>query len=297
MSREEAPRELRRRPVAEPVPDAEEEIDLGRYATAIAARWWLPLLGLVAGVLVGYLLSVGGSEVYRAQALVYLGDPIAPGGARVETFSSNLSSLRELVRAETSVRRAAAESGMTPAEVRSGTTVQQVSGGTARTGQPSLVNIGVRGDGPRKTAVAAQTLARIAVADISPYANAKIASLEGQIAAANEELESLERRISASLTAAQDPGLSDTDKLVALTNAGVLEQRRSTVLQTRSDRQQQLALAETVEKPQVLKRATARKVTAQSRRNSLVAAGALGLLLGLFAALAWDRVAPRFARA
>jgi uncharacterized protein involved in exopolysaccharide biosynthesis len=51
-----------------------------------------------------------------------------------------------------------------------------------------------------------------------------------------------------------------------------------------------------VEKPQVLKRAVARKVTAQSRRNSLVAAGALGLLLGLFAALVWDRVAPRFAR-
>jgi hypothetical protein len=295
MSREEA-RELRRRPVAEPVPDAEEEVDLGRYATAIAARWWLPLLGLVAGVLVGYLLSVGGAEVYRAQALVYLGDPIAPGGARVQTLSSSLTSLRELVRAEDSIRRAAAASGMTPAQVRAGTTVQQVSGSTVRTGVPSLVNIGVRGDGPRKASVAANELARIVVADISPYANAKIESLRGQIASAAEELESLERRITASLVAAENPSLSATDKLVALTNAGVLEQRRSTVLQTRSDRQQQLALAETVEKPELLKRGVARKVTAQSRRNSLVAAGALGLLLGLFAALAWDRVAPRFAR-
>jgi hypothetical protein len=294
MSREQA-RELRRRP-AEPVPDAEEEVDLGRYATAIAARWWLPLLGLVAGVLVGYLLSVGGAEVYRAQALIYLGDPIAPGGTRVETFSRNISSLRELARSEDSARRAATVSGMTPGQVRSGTTVQQVAGATARAGQPSLVNVGVRGDGPRKVALASNELARILVRDISPYANAKIAGLRGQITAANDEIDSLDRRITASLTAAERPGLTPTEKLVALTNAGVLEQRRSTVLVTRSDRQQQLALAETVEKPQLLKRGVARKVTAQSRRNSLVAAGALGLLLGLFAALAWDRVAPRFTR-
>lgn len=294
MSRE--ARELRRPAVAEPVPDAEEEVDLGRYATAVAARWWLPVLGLVAGVIVGYLLSVGGSDVYRAQALVYLGDPIAPGGARVETFSRNISSLRELARSEDSVRRAASAAGMTPAQVRGGTTVQQVAGATARAGQPSLVNVGVRADGPRKAAVAANELARIVVAAISPYANAKIGSLRGQITAANEELESLERRITSSLAAAEADSLNPTEKLVALTNAGVLEQRRATVLQTRSDRQQQLALAETVEKPQLLKRGVARKVTAQSRRNSLVAAGALGLLLGLFAALAWDRVAPRFGR-
>lgn len=296
MSREQA-RELRRRPVAEPVPDAEDEVDLGRYASAIAARWWLPLLGLVAGVLIGYLLSVGGGEVYRSQALVYLGDPIAPSGARVETFSRNVSSLRELVRSEDSVRRAAAASGMTPAQVRAGATVQQVSGSTARAGQPSLVNVGVRGDGPRKVAVASNELARIVVAAISPYATAKIEALRGQIGAANGELESLERRIDAALRAAEGDALTPLEKLVAQTNAGVLESRRSTVLQTRSDRQQQLALAETVERPQLLKRGVARKVTAQSRRNSLVAAGALGLLLGLFAALAWDRVALRFSRA
>jgi uncharacterized protein involved in exopolysaccharide biosynthesis len=298
MSREEA-RELRRRPAAEPVLDAEEEIDLARYATAVAARWWLLLLGLVAGVLVGYLLSVGGAEVYRAQALVYLGDPLAPSGTRVSTSTTSISSLRELVTAEASVRRAAAASGLRPARVRSGIFLQQVSGGTARTtGQPSLVNVGVRGAAPRRVADAANELARIAVADVSRYVNAKIAALEGQIASANGELESLDRRIEASSRAAErGSGLSETERLIALFNAGVLETRRATVLQTRSDRQQLLALAENVERPQLLKRAVPREVTAQSRRNSLVAAGAIGLLLGLFAALLWEPAARRLGRA
>jgi hypothetical protein len=296
MSREQA-RELRRRPAAEPVLDAEEEVDLARYAAAVAARWWLLLLGLVAGVVVGYLLSVGGSDVYRAQALIYLGDPLAPSGARVSTSGTSISSLRELVTAEASVRRAAAASELRPAQVRRGIFLQQVSGGTARTtGQPSLVNVGVRGEAPGRVAAAANELARIAVADLSRYVNAKIESLEGQIASANEELESIDRRIEASLAAERRPGLSDTERLIALFNAGVLEQRRSTVLQTRSDRQQLLALAENVERPQLLKRAVAREVTAQSRRNSLVAAGAIGLLLGLFAALAWEPIAARVAR-
>jgi hypothetical protein len=197
------------------------------------------------------------------------------------------------------VRRAAAASGLRPARVRSGIFLQQVSGGTARTtGQPSLVNVGVRGAAPGRVADAANELARIAVADVSRYVNAKIAALEGQIASANEELQSIDRRIEASSRAAEPgSGLSETERLIALFNAGVLETRRAQVLQTRSDRQQLLALAENVEQPQLLKRAVAREVTAQSRRNSLVAAGAIGLLLGLFAALAWDPVARRTGRA
>ena len=134
------------------------------------------------------------------------------------------------------------------------------------------------------------------MAGTDDYVAAKIEGLRGQIAAADEELDSLERRIQASLTAAQSPGLSEEAKLVALTNAGVLEQRRSTVIQARSDRQQLLALAENVEAPQVVQAAVARKVTAQSRRNSIVVAGVLGLLVGLLAALLWDPVAARVRR-
>jgi hypothetical protein len=41
----------------------------------------------------------------------------------------------------------------------------------------------------------------------------------------------------------------------------------------------------------------ARKTTAQSRRNSIVVGAAIGLLLGLAAALLWEPVATRLRRA
>ena len=275
---------------------AEQEIEFGRYAARVAARWWLPLLGLVAGLVLGYLISVGGSDVFRAQALVYLGDPLAPSGARVETYSTSPGNIREIVTSEAAVRNAARVSGLAPADVRAGLFVSAVSGSSTRTGQPSLVNIGVRGEAPRKVRDAANELARIAVAEGDDYVQAKIQALQTQIESSREELQSLERRIDASLEAAGSGALSPAEKLVALTNAGVLEQRRSTVLQARSDREQLLALAENVERPRVVEQAVPRKVTAQSQRNSIVAAGVLGLLVGLAVALAWDPLADRLER-
>src|SRR5918994_4007563 len=120
---------------------AEQEIEFGRYAARVAARWWLPLLGLVAGLVLGYGISVGGEDVFRAQALVYLGDPLAPSGARVETYSTSPGNIREIVTSEAAVRNAARVSGLEPADVRAGIFVSAVSGSSARTGQPSLVNI------------------------------------------------------------------------------------------------------------------------------------------------------------
>jgi hypothetical protein len=282
------------RPAPAPDPDVEREVDFGRWVTAVAARWWLPLLGLALGAAIGWAFGVGGSDVFRAQSLVYMGDPLAPSGARVTTLGTTVSSIREIVTSEAAVRRAARVSGLTPAQVRSGIFVSQPSGGGGpRLGQPALVNIGVRGAAPRRVALAANDLAKLAVARTAGYVDAKKQGLRGQIEAASQELESLERRISASLQAAQAPGLSEEAKLVALTNAGVLEQRRSTVIQARSDRQQLLALAENVESPRVVQPAVARKVTAQSRRNTIVVAALLGLVGGLVVALAWDPVAAR----
>jgi hypothetical protein len=40
--------------------------------------------------------------------------------------------------------------------------------------------------------------------------------------------------------------------------------------------------------------AAAQKVTARSRRNTVVIAALIGLILGALAALLWDTVVPRF---
>lgn len=271
--------------------DAEEEIDLASWAGAVAARWWLLLIGLVAGLALGYVLSVGGGDVFRAQALVYLGQPLTPsGGAQVQGLATNPSTVREIVKSEAVVQRVARDVGMKPGELRRGTSVQAAAGNVPRLGQSPLVNVSVKGEPRRKTAQAANALARAVVDRVSPYVDAKIVTLKAQIASATDEIESLDARIDAATALADDRSLSATERLVALTNAGVLEQRRAIAVQTRADRQALLALAEQVEKPRVVEPAAARKVTARSRRNSLVVGGAIGLLVGLAAALLWDRV-------
>jgi uncharacterized protein involved in exopolysaccharide biosynthesis len=281
---------------APPDPDAEAEVDLGRYAARVAARWWLPLLGLLVGAALGYVLSLGGEQVFRAQALVYLGQPFAPGGTlRVDTLATSPAAVREIVTAEAAVRRASRESGMRPARLREGITVQGMTG-PARTAQAALVNIGVRGEGPRRVADAANVLAEEVVRNVSPYVQAKIEALERQVATADQEVASLTERIDSMLEVAGDDGAEQNQRMLAATNAGILETRRATVQQARHDRQQLLSLARTVEEPRILQRAVAREVTARSTRNVIVVAAVIGLLVGLAAALAWDPVAGRARR-
>jgi uncharacterized protein involved in exopolysaccharide biosynthesis len=53
--------------------EAEQEVDLGRYWSAIVSRWWLPLAGLLVGAVLGYLVSLGGNQVWNASSTIYLG--------------------------------------------------------------------------------------------------------------------------------------------------------------------------------------------------------------------------------
>ena len=65
---------------------AEQELDLRSVWERIAARWWLPVLGVVLGLVVGFALALGGGKVYEAETLVAMGQPFSPnGGAPVQS--------------------------------------------------------------------------------------------------------------------------------------------------------------------------------------------------------------------
>ena len=49
--------------------EVEQEIDFSRYWNAILARLWLPLVGIALGATLGYLSTLGGHTVYRAEAV------------------------------------------------------------------------------------------------------------------------------------------------------------------------------------------------------------------------------------
>jgi uncharacterized protein involved in exopolysaccharide biosynthesis len=65
------------------------------------------------------------------------------------------------------------------------------------------------------------------------------------------------------------------------------------VLEDQLQADQLLIQAEEIERPKVLTKAAGVKTTARSRRNSVVVAAFLGLLLGLAAALVWDPLQRR----
>ena len=95
----------------------EQEVDLRRYWSAVTARWWLPVLGLVAGAAIGYALSLGGSDVWRGNALVYLGQPVTPSGAQVQSLSTNPATAGEIAGSGAAQRRVERAVGMRRGEL------------------------------------------------------------------------------------------------------------------------------------------------------------------------------------
>jgi uncharacterized protein involved in exopolysaccharide biosynthesis len=273
--------------------DAERDVDLRRHWETVTANWWLPLAGLAAGIVIGYLISLGGAQVYKAKAVVYLGQPLSQGGVQVQSQATNPSTVRQIVTSEATIAAVARKVGLKPSQLRGHISTQAVTGNISRLGQNPLVAISVTGHLRAKVASAANQLASTVVNSpaLAGYSKTKIQSLQLQVQTEKSALTALDRNIQAqqdALTGAS--GISTTDRLILLSQLnGFLQQRLTTVDQLTTN-QQQLALAQDVEAPQITTRAVATKTTARSRRNTVLVAGLIGLLLGIVAALVYEPV-------
>ena len=97
--------------------DDEREVDLRKYWNALLARWWLPALGLVAGLIVGYIFTLGGNQVYEATATLYLGQPYS-GTSPLQGLATNPTYVSQVIKSEAETRKAAAAAGSSPARSR-----------------------------------------------------------------------------------------------------------------------------------------------------------------------------------
>lgn len=287
--------------------EAEQEVDLRRYWNAVLARWWLPALGLLAGILGGYALALGGGDVYRAEATLYLGQPFTPnGGASVPGLATNPSTVNEIVHSEAALQRASDVSGMRLGRLRANVTSRQVgvpAGRRLAVGQTPLIEIAVTGSNAAATARAANALAQNVVDDVSPYVTDKIAAIQERINSDKRELAESERRLDLAQAELNDllrsRNISATDRLIGVTTLnstiGSLVERRGLVTQDLLEAQQALSLAENVEKPSIVERAAARKTTARSVGRSVLVGGLIGLIVGILAAILWEPAQRRFA--
>ena len=278
--------------------DAEREVDLRSSWERISARWWLPVGGLVLGAILGVLVSVGSGDVYRAEALIYLGQPFTPaGGGQLQSLQTNPKTVSEIVRSEAAIRTAANAADMRPGALRGNVTSTAVvqPGQVARNFTP-LVQIEVRGPTKVKAEKASNSFADTVVKQVVPYIQRKMELLKEQIANNERQIEDIADRIASAneqqRLASSDDSLTLAEKLLISTNSNATinaaEQRLGEVVANLDSARQLLSLAENVELSRVVQPAVAVRTSATSRRNAAAVGALAGLLLGAVAALLAD---------
>lgn len=264
-------------------PEAEQEIDFSRYWRLLAARWWVPIGALVLGAIVGYAVALGGAQHYSASTALYLGQPYtASGNVALQALQTNPSTVGTVAHSLAVDQRVAAVCKAKVGNFRSGISTKPISGSLSKNGQNPLVSLTVLSSKKKVAACAANQLSKAVVSRISAYALEKITSFRTQLAQEQRVIKSLSSAVS-------DPNVSTTDKLLLQVQLNSAESDLSTTTQL-------LHQATAVEEPSILTPASAARVTARSRRNSVVVGGLIGLVLGALAALLWDRTAAVVAR-
>jgi hypothetical protein len=282
----------------------EQEVDLSSGWQRIKLRWWLPIGGLFVGAVLGLALALSGGSVWRADTIVYLGQPFAPlGGGQIQSLATNPRTVGEIVRSEAVLEDVSRETGIAVSKLRSSiSTKELVATGQPRAGVTPLIEIGLKGDdGPRKIEDAANALAERVVDDVSGYVQQKVAGFEQQVDVSRSQLEAVESRIQA---AQQQQTRINEDQSIPLDQRLLLSLNLNSVITTADARRtalqddlfeadQLLILAEQVEKSRVVEPAASVKTTARSSRTSLLVGALLGLLVGVVAALAAEPVLAR----
>jgi capsular polysaccharide biosynthesis protein len=291
------------RPTPGPDLDAEREVDLRSVWQRIAARWWLPVGGLLIGAVLGVLVSVGGGKVYEATTLLFVGQPFAPsGGGQIQSLATNPKTVSQIIRSESAIRRAATASGLRPGQLRGNVTSQAVTspGATARNLSP-LIEITVQAPSAAKAERAAGSLSNSVIGQVSAYVDRKIELLNEQIKNDNEGLETANTRVQGALAqqkqVLEQKSLSLAERILIQANANstlqFYEARASNLRADRAAAQQLLSLAEEVERSRVVEPPSSVRTTATSRRNSAVIGALLGLLAGVLAAYLADPLLRR----
>ncbi|HEV8462946.1 MAG TPA: hypothetical protein VGQ38_19830 [Gaiellaceae bacterium] len=275
----------------------EREVDLGRWKRALVKLWWLPVLGLVIGAIVGVLFSFRGGTNYKASALISLGQPTSPGGALVNGFGTNPRAVSQIVSSAAVQAAAADKADMRPGALRGHVSVAQVgtATGAGATRSAPLISLTVTGTHPLNTAAAANALADTVVAKTTaPYVGTKKRTFQNTLDHVNDQIALINRRL-AIIAAAEKAArnLDPLQQLVVISQEDNAETRLGNLIAQQETLQQQLAFAKEVESAKVIVAAKAQKASAHSRNTSLVIGALIGLLIGCIVAIVGEN---RFSR-
>jgi hypothetical protein len=286
--------------------EGEQEVDLRSAWGRLKERWWLPVGGLVLGAVVGVALALAGGSVWRAETILYLGQPFAPlGGGQIQSLATNPRTVGEIVRSESALQAASNASRIPVSKLRSSVSTKELTAVGQARGINPLMELAVKADTKHKAELATQALAARVVEVVSQYVTQKVEDLENQVSVSRAQLAGVESRIQTAQRQQDaligDPSIPlDTRLLLSANLNSVIttaDARRTSLQETLYSAQQLLNLAENVEKSRVVEPAAAVKTTARSSRTSLLVGALVGLLLGGVAALAAEPFVARRRRA
>jgi len=280
----------------------EQEVDLSSAWQRLKVRWWLPIGGLLVGGVAGIALAVSGGSVWRAQTIVYLGQPFAPlGGGQIQSLATNPRTVGEIIRSESVLKEVSDVTGIPLSKLRSSISTRELLAAGQLRGINPLMEITVKGSGPARVEQAAGELAEHVVERVSVYVTEKTALLKQRIVTSEAQLEAVNERIASAqeqqADVLADQSLPLDQRLLVTANLNSVittaDARRAAIQDDLFEASQLLSLAESVESSRVVEPATASKTTARSSRTSLLIGALIGLLVGAVAALVVDPIAAR----
>jgi uncharacterized protein involved in exopolysaccharide biosynthesis len=287
-------------------PEDEQEVDLASAWGRLQARWWLPVGGLVVGAVLGLALALSGGSVWRAETIVYLGQPFAPlGGGQIQSLATNPRTVSEIIRSESALEAASDASGVPVSKLRSSVSTKELTAVGQVRGINPLMEIAVKASGRTKAELAAEALARRVVEGVSTFVADKVELLESQVEVSRSQLEAVTARIQTAQrqqdTLIQDQSIPLDQRLLLSANLNSVittaDARRTSLQDDLYEARQLLNLAESVESSRVVEPPRGVKTTARSSRTSLLVGALIGLLLGAVAALAAEPFVARRRRA
>ena len=165
-------------------------VDFGRPLRRVLARWWLPVGGLVIGVAIGYAATLGGSNTYRAEAILALGTPFTSNGSPIAGLTNNPRAVTELANAQNALVRANAAGGPPARALTGKIAIRTIGSGLPGKAQgPPIVGIAVKGSRPKRVADAANSIAATVASSLTQgFVNGQVKAYLLQLQTQNAQL-------------------------------------------------------------------------------------------------------------
>jgi hypothetical protein len=288
------------------------EVRVTEYFRRAARRWYVIVFTMVASVLLVFLHGVSGAtKQSAATAGVYLGQPFTPGGASVITSTplSNPAISIQYVTAPRQIAAAAKAAGIDHRSLRSHVSVL-ASGGAGSAGKavtgggPPTITIAVEGPWTRaKVQTVANTLAQSLIGFANRYTSMKTKLIAARVGLEKSQLATLlevQKRARANMAVIGNSNAAPLDKVAAesafVSDLSSAADQIGTLTENLTNDQVTLVATRDIESAQFISRASGHQVSAATRRNSLIIAALVGLIVGTGLALAWEALSARPAR-